>query len=133
MSVGPSVRRSVRRSVGPPFFFVSIIATLSNSGQLWTTLGNSGQLWITLDNSGQLWTILGNFERVYWPTLSLVMVNLFWWLQYLADIDGMLLCDFIINPSLTTIAVVGDNTWKSRKDTSSIALSNCFRDEQTVA
>ena len=34
-SVSPSVHWAVRQSVHNPFFFVWIIATLSNSGQLW--------------------------------------------------------------------------------------------------
>ena len=51
MSVGRSVGLSI-----PRVFFVSIIATLSNSGQLWTTLR-------------QFWTTLG---RIYWSTLGLV-------------------------------------------------------------
>ena len=87
--VCPLVRRSVGPSVGNPFFSVWIIATLSDSGQLWTTLGNSGQLVdasigqllalfldasshlykrvcpsvrraVGLGNSGQLWATLDN-------------------------------------------------------------------------
>ena len=65
ISIRGCVHPSVRRSVGPsvrrsPVFFVSIIATLSNSGQLWTTLG-------------QCWTTLG---RIYWSTLGLVFLAL---------------------------------------------------------
>ena len=71
-SVGPSVRPSVRPSVGPPFFFVSIVATLSDSEWLWVTLCNSGQLWTTLDNPG---TILVNSGTILDNSWTHLLVN----------------------------------------------------------
>ena len=52
------------------------LATLSNSGKLWTTLGNIGRLKTTLGNSGQLWDNSRQlWGRIYWSTLGLVLLN----------------------------------------------------------
>ena len=71
MSVGPSVRRSVRQSVRRLPLCSGV--SLSDSGWLWTALCDS---WWLLSDSEWLRVALGNsrwvWGRIYWSTLGLV-------------------------------------------------------------